>query len=171
MPDSAFDLVLRDRSATDALGEALARSFPGAADGVAALYLSGDLGAGKTTCVRSFLHALGVSGPVRSPTYTLLETYAVAGLTCVHIDLYRLQGPLEASELGLRDFFAPGCLLLVEWPEKGAGSLPPADLALTLTYDDPGRRARLRAGSSRGTRWLVDLRHDARLASYVSNLT
>jgi tRNA threonylcarbamoyladenosine biosynthesis protein TsaE len=171
MPDSEFDLVLRDSTATDALGEALARTFPGAAHGIVALYVSGDLGAGKTTCVRSFLHALGVSGPVRSPTYTLLETYAVAGLTCVHIDLYRVHGPLEVNELGLRDFLGAGYLLVVEWPEKGGSALPQADLVLTLAYHGPGRRACLRAESQRGAKWLQDLRHDTRLASYVSNLT
>jgi tRNA threonylcarbamoyladenosine biosynthesis protein TsaE len=171
MSNSEFDLALDDSTATEALGAALARTFPGAADGVAVLYLSGDLGAGKTTCVRSLLRSLGVSGPVRSPTYTLLETYPLGSLTAVHIDLYRLQGPLEVDELGLRDLLGAGYLLLVEWPEKSGGALSEPDLTITLTYQGAGRRARLRPGSSRGASWLENLRRDTSLVSYVSNLT
>jgi tRNA threonylcarbamoyladenosine biosynthesis protein TsaE len=169
--ESDLELVLADSSATEAFGAALARAFPGAADGFAAAYLSGELGAGKTTCVRSFLRTLGVAGSIRSPTYSLIEAYRLAALTCVHVDLYRLQGPLEVHELGLRDFLSANCLLLVEWPEKGRGSLPAADLELALTYAGAGRRARLRSGSSRGAQWMSNLRHDASLTSYVSNLT
>src|SRR5580700_7801464 len=99
-----MDLNLADSSVTECLGRALARSFPGAAAGVAAagavLYLRGELGAGKTTCVRSLLRALGVTGLVRSPTYALVETYRVDALTCVHVDLYRLQSLTEVEELG-----------------------------------------------------------------------
>jgi tRNA threonylcarbamoyladenosine biosynthesis protein TsaE len=126
MPVSDLDLALPEASATEALGVALARTFPGAEEGSAALYLEGDLGAGKTTCVRAFLRACGVGGLIRSPTYTLVETYRLDGrtppLTCVHIDLYRLEGAGQVDELGLRDFLDAGYLLLVEWAQKGAGS-------------------------------------------------
>jgi tRNA threonylcarbamoyladenosine biosynthesis protein TsaE len=171
MPEPELALILPDSAATDALGAALAATFPGAKDGFAALYLSGDLGAGKTTCVRSLLRALGVTGLIRSPTYTLLETYRLAGLSLVHLDLYRLRGPLEVSELGLRDFLGAGYLLLVEWPEQGGGELPDPDLKIALTYHSGGRRAHLVAGSARGSSWLANLRDDTSLASYVSNLT
>jgi tRNA threonylcarbamoyl adenosine modification protein YjeE len=134
MPQFEFELNLADAQATDVLGAALAHALPGRAapdlaapgrappeqalDGVshgsAVLYLSGELGAGKTTCARSLLRALGVSGLIRSPTFTLVEAYRVGALTCVHVDLYRLQGPVEVDELGLRDFLGPGCLLLIE---------------------------------------------------------
>ncbi len=171
MSQADLDLVLADSAATDALGAALARTFPGAEDGFAGAYFSGDLGAGKTTCVRSFLRTLGVAGLVRSPTYTLIETYRLATLTCVHVDLYRLQGPLEVNELGLRDFLSAGCLLLVEWPERGQGALPPADLEVTLSYAGSGRRARVRGASVRGGAWVNELRYDTRFISYVSNLT
>jgi tRNA threonylcarbamoyladenosine biosynthesis protein TsaE len=171
MSNSELDLALHDSTATEALGTALARAFPGAADGLAALYLSGDLGAGKTTCVRSLLRALGVSGAVRSPTYTLLETYPLGSLTALHIDLYRLQGRLEVDELGLRDVLGAGYLLLVEWPENSGGALPQPDVAITLSYQGAGRRAYLRAGSSRGSSWLDNLRRDTSLVPYVSNLT
>src|SRR5580704_15241692 len=134
-----MDLNLPDSSATEAPGQALARSLPGAVRTGAVLYLQGELGAGKTTCVRSLLRALGVTGLVRSPTYTLVETYPLAALTCVHVDLYRLNGYSEVDELGLRDVVGRGCVLMVEWPEKGAGALPPADLDLTLTYAGDAR--------------------------------
>ena len=137
----------------------------------AVVYLQGDLGAGKTTCVRSLLRTLGVMGLVRSPTYTLVETYRLAALTCVHVDLYRLQMLTEVDELGLRDLVGPGCLLLVEWPEKGTAALPPADLDLKLSYAGESRQASLSARTSQGSAWLRNLGHDNSLAPYVSNLT
>lgn len=165
-----MDLHLADSGGTEALGQALARALPAMASG-AVLYLHGELGAGKTTCVRSVLRALGVAGLVRSPTYTLVETYVLQNLTCVHVDLYRLQSLTEVDELGLRDVVGPGCLLLVEWPERGAGHLIPADLDLALQYSGDGRRARVQARTPLGTEWLVNLGRDSSLSSYVSNLT
>jgi tRNA threonylcarbamoyladenosine biosynthesis protein TsaE len=170
-----LELSLPDASATEALGAALARTFPGAESSSAALYLEGDLGAGKTTCVRAFLRACGVNGLIRSPTYTLVETYRLEGrvppLTCVHVDLYRLEGAGQVDELGLRDFLGAGHLLVVEWPQRGAGSLPPGDLKISLEFAADGRRARLRAGTARGTAWAQNLRDDTRLGTYLSNLT
>jgi len=168
-----IEFTLTDAEATEALGAALARSFPGASTGSASLHLEGDLGAGKTTCVRSLLRTLGVTGLIRSPTFTLVETYRVAELTCVHVDLYRLNGPEEVEELGLRDYLDAGCLLLVEWPSKGATALPPPDVDLALSFADPvdGRVARLRASGSLGESWLENLRNDTRLIPYLSNLT
>ncbi len=164
-------LALPDAGATDALGAALAQAFPGAALGPAVLYLRGELGAGKTTCARSLLRGLGVTGLIRSPTFTLVEAYRLSSLTCVHVDLYRLQGLVEVDELGLRDLLNPGYLLLIEWPEKGGKALPAADVELTLEYAESGRRGRLRAGTALGNQWLHNLGHDTRLTSYVYNLT
>ena len=177
-----MDFNLPDSGVTEALGGALARSLPGAvragaartgvrADAVqtgaahtgAVLYLRGELGAGKTTCVRSLLRALGVTGLVRSPTYTLVETYPLATLTCVHVDLYRLQSLTEVDELGLRDLVGPGSLIMVEWPERGGAALPPADLDLTLRYADEARQAGLCAETSLGTEWLENLGRDGSL--------
>jgi tRNA threonylcarbamoyladenosine biosynthesis protein TsaE len=169
------ELVLPDAAATETLGVALARTFPGAAQACAALYLEGDLGAGKTTCVRALLRSFGVSGLIRSPTYTLVETYVLdrrePPLTCVHIDLYRLEGGRQVDELGLRDFLTGGHLLLIEWPQKGAGALPTPDVLMSLEFAGAGRRARLRATTNSGVIWLSNLRDDASLASYLSNLT
>jgi tRNA threonylcarbamoyladenosine biosynthesis protein TsaE len=186
-----MDLNLPDSSVTEALGQALARSIPRAVGAEAArtggswtdaagtgamptgavVYLQGELGAGKTTCARSLLRALGVTGLVRSPTYTLVETYPLATLTCVHVDLYRLQSLNEVDELGLRDVVGPGTLLMVEWPERGGAAVPPADLNVTLRYAGEARQARVGAATLLGTEWLENLGHDTSLSFYVSNLT
>jgi tRNA threonylcarbamoyladenosine biosynthesis protein TsaE len=171
MSQSHSEFLLPDPAATEALGAALAQAFQRLPGGSAVFYLHGELGAGKTTCARSVLRALGVSGAIRSPTYTLVETYPLGPLTCVHVDLYRVQGPAEVDELGLRDYFGSDCLLLVEWPERGAGELPPADLELTFQYAGEARRGRALARSAKGITWLDNLAHDHSLRSYVSNIT
>jgi tRNA threonylcarbamoyladenosine biosynthesis protein TsaE len=176
MPQVSVNFDLADSNITDALGQGLARSIPGgvhsdAGHAGAVVYLRGELGAGKTSCVRSLLRALGARGPVRSPTYTLVETYDLGSLTCVHVDLYRVQTLTEVEELGLRDVVGPGCLLLVEWPERGAAALPPADVDLLLRYAAEGRQACVTAQTSLGAVWLENLGHDTSLAPYVSNLT
>jgi tRNA threonylcarbamoyladenosine biosynthesis protein TsaE len=166
-----IELTLADAEATETLGEALARAFPGAVRGCAVLYLRGELGAGKTTCARSLLRALGVGGLIRSPTFTLLESYRLGAVTCIHVDLYRLQSPVEVDELGLREHLNPDCLMLIEWPEKGGDAVPAADLELTLEYAHAGRRATLRARTMLGIEWLDLLRQNTRINSYVFNLT
>jgi tRNA threonylcarbamoyladenosine biosynthesis protein TsaE len=171
MSASEIELNLADAGATDVLGESLARAFPGAPRGCAVLYLRGELGAGKTSCARSLLRALGVGGLIRSPTFTLLESYRLGAVTCIHVDLYRLHSPVEVDELGLRDHLNPGCLMLIEWPEKGGDVLPAADLELTLAYANGGRRARLQARTALGMAWLDLLRQNTKLVPYVSNLT
>jgi tRNA threonylcarbamoyladenosine biosynthesis protein TsaE len=130
----------------DALGQCLARSAkrPGV------IYLEGELGTGKTTLVRGLLRGFGYQGKVKSPTYTLVEPYPIDGLTVYHLDLYRLGSPEELEWLGIRDLLADASLLLVEWPEQGAGVLPPADLVISLTYKDKGRELRLRALTVQG---------------------
>ena len=168
-----LEFTLTDAEATEALGAALARAFPGASTGSATLHLEGDLGAGKTTCVRSLLRTLGVTGLIRSPTFTLVETYRLAELTCVHVDLYRLDRAAEIEELGLRDFLGPDCLLLVEWPSKGASALPPPERRRGVEFRRPEGRsqARLHARGSLGGSWLGNLRNDTSLRPYLSNLT
>jgi tRNA threonylcarbamoyladenosine biosynthesis protein TsaE len=163
-----FDLP--DSGATEALGAALARSFPGADSG-AVVHLRGELGSGKTTCARSLLHALGVTGTVRSPTYTLVDTYGLPALTCVHVDLYRVQSTNEVEELGLREMTGNGYLMLIEWPEKGGVAIPPADLSLLLNYQGDARSAALAASTETGKGWLRKLAIDTSLNLYVSNLT
>ena len=151
---------MADSDATEALGAALARAYLRSGAGNSVVYLRGELGAGKTTCVRRLLRELGVDGPIRSPTYTLVESYPLAFATCVHVDLYRLQGPGEVEELGLRDNFSGACLLLVEWPERGMPILPGPDLDVLLSYRGERRHARLAAATLRGVEWLLKLEHD-----------
>lgn len=170
MPSISIHLNLLDTASTEALGSALARGFHEAAHG-AVLYLQGDLGTGKTTCARSLLHTLGVTGPVRSPTYTLVDTYELPGLACTHVDLYRLQSPSEVDELGLRDLAAPGGLMLIEWPEKGGDAVPPADLSLQLEYSGESRKATVTGNTPLGAEWLAELARDRSLMPYVSNIT
>ena len=146
---------------TAALGARLAQTRPADAAAWAVVYLQGELGSGKTTLARGFLQALGVTGPVRSPTYTLVELYPAAGTIFVHADLYRLRDAAELESLGLREWAAPGHLWLVEWPEKGAGRLPPADLALALSAGSSGRDVELSAPGSLGQAWLARLQAGA----------
>lgn len=118
------------------------------------VYLHGELGSGKTTLARGLLRELGVVGPVRSPTYTLLEQYESHGHRLLHLDLYRLAGVNDLAPLGLRDELIPGALMLIEWPERALGFLAPPDLAITLTVPSVGRTARLEPSSQEGAAWL-----------------
>jgi tRNA threonylcarbamoyladenosine biosynthesis protein TsaE len=170
MPETSLQLLLPDAEATETLGAALARCYLAGPPG-ATVFFRGELGAGKTTCVRSLLRTLGVTGLIRSPTYTLVETYTPRGLTCVHVDLFRLEGPALVDELGLRDYLAGDCLLMVEWPQNGAAALPVPDLDIDLHYAGDGRRARVSAATPRGRVWHAILSSDTSLISYLSNLT
>ena len=104
------------------------------------VFLRGELGSGKSTFARGVLRALGVQGPIKSPSYTLLETYELPAITAVHLDLYRLLDPEELEHLGLPDYHRPGFLWLVEWPERGVGRLPEADLQFQFSIGNDGHR-------------------------------
>jgi tRNA threonylcarbamoyladenosine biosynthesis protein TsaE len=114
------------------------------------IYLQGDLGAGKTTLTRGIMRGFGYSGAVKSPTYTLVEPYEFALCNIYHFDLYRLADPEEVAYLGTDDYFAPGNLCLVEWPEKGEKWLPGADLVIELATEGTGRRLTCQSLTEKG---------------------
>jgi tRNA threonylcarbamoyladenosine biosynthesis protein TsaE len=121
------------------------------------VFLEGTLGAGKTTFSRGLIQALGYRGAVKSPTYTLVEDYSLAQGKVCHFDLYRLADPEELEFMGIRDYLSDGALCLIEWADKGAGILPPADLVLTIDDLGNSRRLHWQAGSERAQSWLSEL--------------
>jgi tRNA threonylcarbamoyladenosine biosynthesis protein TsaE len=144
---------LPDEAATTALGARVADVLD---DGLV-LYLHGSLGAGKTSFARALLTALGVGERVKSPTYSLVEGYMARGRPAWHLDLYRIADSGELEWLGLDALADPAALVLVEWPERGTGALPAADLELRLDYAEQGRHALLRAFTLRGEELLARL--------------
>ena len=160
MRQSEIVVPLADAAATRALGARLAAALLSDARGPTTLALSGELGSGKTTLVAGMLAALGYAGPVRSPTYTLVEPYSFAGRELLHCDLYRLESPEAVEDLGLRDVLTGANVLVVEWPERARDRLAVADLGLQLEYDGVARIVRLRAQTARGAQLLEGLALD-----------
>jgi tRNA threonylcarbamoyladenosine biosynthesis protein TsaE len=146
---------LPDANATAAAG---ARLAPLLAGGMT-VTLTGELGTGKTTLVRGCLRELGWTGPVKSPTYTLVEHYPFSSLYFYHFDFYRFTDPSEWDTAGLADYFRDDAVCVVEWPERVAGLLPPADLTVTLAHpqlaDEGGRHCTLDARTKAGERCLM----------------
>ena len=140
--------------------QALAGEFATAMRGALCVHLLGDLGAGKTTLARAWLRALGHDGPVRSPTYSLVEPYQLPQGYAYHLDLYRLADPEELEYLGRDEWDGEDVLLLIEWPQRGGELTPPADAIIRLHSLDHGERRELTvdAISERGQTWLDQIR-------------
>lgn len=141
-----WSTFLVDEAATVAFGEGLGAAL--APGGV--VYLEGTLGAGKTTLCRGVLRAFGYSGAVKSPTYTLVEAYEFPHASVFHFDLYRLGDPQELDFMGIRDYFLLNNVVLIEWPVRGQGYLPEADLRLSLNPQREGRKLEIETLSKRG---------------------
>ena len=149
-----MDKSLESEAATINLGRLLAPAL----DAAGVIFLSGGLGAGKTTLCRGLLRGLGYDGAVKSPTFTLVEPYELERGSVYHFDLYRLAHPDELDYLGAEDYFAAEALCLIEWPERGAGFLPTPDLELTLTVtSETSRQVQLRAQTLKGERAMARL--------------
>ncbi len=140
-------LCVPDAAAMEAVGARLALL----AHGGLCIHLRGELAAGKTTFARGYLRALGHRGAVKSPTFTLVESYALARRYVHHFDLYRLAAPLELEFIGIDDYFSPSTECLIEWPEKGAGVLPPADLDIAIEIAGSARELSVQAFTAAGS--------------------
>lgn len=138
--------ILPDEAATLALGQSWAQSLAAPLT----VYLQGELGAGKTTFTRGLLRGLGHTGAVKSPTYAIVESYPLAGLTLHHFDLYRFSTPEEWEDAGLDELFDGNSVCLIEWPQQGGGFVPPADITATLAHSETGRMCTLTAHTPKG---------------------
>lgn len=148
-------LVWPDEAATAAFATQLAAALT-RANLNACIALHGDLGAGKTTFVRHLLHALGVEGRIKSPTYAVVEPYTVAAGEVWHFDFYRFSDPREWEDAGFRDIFASAGLKLCEWPQNAAGVMPTPDIELDIQVDDSEQRqVRISALTLRGQELLA----------------
>lgn len=139
-------IFLPDEKATVAMADSMARAL----DDTAIIFLHGPLGAGKTTFCRGLLRSLGYDGAVKSPTYTLVEPYELEKTTVFHFDLYRVHDPDELEFIGIRDYFAPNAICLIEWPEHGEGWLPLPDVTCYIEMHATGRQLKLIASSLMG---------------------
>jgi tRNA threonylcarbamoyladenosine biosynthesis protein TsaE len=145
-PDVTAVFLLPDEAASGCLGAALATALrPGLV-----IFLEGDLGTGKTTLVRAAIRALGYGGPVKSPTYSLVEVYVISSLYLYHFDFYRFESPEEFLDAGLAEYFNQNAICLVEWPERATGCVPAPDLRLCLRHAGAGRLLKATALTAEG---------------------
>ncbi|WP_143870334.1 tRNA (adenosine(37)-N6)-threonylcarbamoyltransferase complex ATPase subunit type 1 TsaE [Catenovulum sediminis] len=143
-----YEIELTDAEKTVQFG----RKLSTAVEAPLVIYLEGDLGAGKTTFSRGLIQGLGFSGNVKSPTYTLVEPYELHNLNVYHFDLYRLADPQELDFIGIEEYFSENNIVIIEWPEKGAGWLAQADLMVNMYHKAEQRSLKIEAKTALGTR-------------------
>jgi tRNA threonylcarbamoyladenosine biosynthesis protein TsaE len=150
------ELTVKGEAQQEALGRLLALNC----QPPCIVYLLGDLGAGKTTLARGFLRGVGYQGRVKSPTYTLLEPYDLGVVSCYHFDLYRLSDPGELEFLGIEDLLTHNAYMLIEWPEKGEGGLPAADLMVKIGHLGDSRQVKIWDCSAKGAKIIQLIQRD-----------
>lgn len=148
-----FVKQLSNEEAMFALATALAKNI----EQGTIIFLEGPLGAGKTTFARGFLRALGFNEKVKSPTYTLVESYQISGLVIFHFDFYRLLDVRELEQIGIHDYFSETAICLIEWAEKGKGVLPQPDLICYIDFLNDGREIKIEANTSRGKKLIAGI--------------
>jgi tRNA threonylcarbamoyladenosine biosynthesis protein TsaE len=151
---ASISLMSRDEESTQRIGAVLARTLPAPPDRSLRIFLRGDLGAGKTTFVRGVLQALGETRAIKSPTYSVLETYERDPWHVVHLDLYRLGDSRDLGPLGLADHDHAQALWLIEWPERGEGVLPQPDIEIFLDGSPSGHSLRIEGRTPIGAEWV-----------------
>lgn len=148
----SIELILSDEDALLSLASNFAKAI---APGLV-IYLQGNLGVGKTVFAKGFINGLGVTGLVKSPTYSLVEPYKInEDLMCYHFDLYRLTDPEELEFTGSRDYFNAQSVCLIEWPEKATGYIPDADIVCNIEYHEKGRKITISAISEPGSVYML----------------
>lgn len=151
--EHGLEIDLPDLVAAQAFASVMAKELvPGLT-----LYLHGDLGAGKTTLARAMLSSLGYEGAIKSPTYTLVESYNIGNLDIYHFDLYRLADPSELEFIGIKDYAGTTAICIFEWADKGLSYIPQADIELSLSFALPGRKASLIANTTKGLKVLQSM--------------
>ena len=139
-------ITLKNETETTEIGSKLASCLKGGE----VIYLKGDLGAGKTTLVRGALNGLGHTGNVKSPTFTIVESYSIDDYIIYHFDLYRINDEDELEYIGIRDYCDGSAICFFEWPERGGDLLPDADILISLSYQNEGRALEISAFSEIG---------------------
>lgn len=153
MTKPTYTIALANEDETLDFAGALAAATPNGA----VIFLHGSLGAGKTTLVRGFLHSLGYTGKVKSPTYTLVEPYEIGDRQIFHFDLYRLIDPNELKQIGIEEYFSGSSICIIEWPDKGYPLLPVPDIACYIEFKGSGREMKIEAHTPQGNAILTAL--------------
>lgn len=154
MMQESLSLYCPDVLATEELGLCLS----GLLEAPLIIHFRGEIGAGKTTLIRALLRGLGVTGSIKSPTFALIEPYQLGELSLHHLDLYRIEDPIELENLGIRDYLSQQSILCIEWPERAGAVCPPADLLIEYQWSEPGRVMNCFAVTARGAKLIHQLK-------------